>query len=167
MNNDLLNELAAYKRTDDTGDNRTAFWEVSDSRIDQFETTTGIKLPPELKRFYGLLGHGRIQLSRNGDWAEYDLNIIVDPERLASLFLRTDPSFDVDAGLVEDGDLPFFDIGSHSYLVMRPFSENPDAVYWPYDTSPISQNIWEFVDSLLTNPRFYHGGGALQANHKP
>lgn len=156
MKHELIKELFAFKKTDESGDLRTAFWPVDANQLMLFEANTGMKLPPELRTFYEKVGHGRIQLSRDGEWAEFDLNIIVDPERLASLFMRTDPSFEVDAELVEDGDLPFFDIGSHSYLVMRPCSAAPDAIYWPYDAVPISENIWDFAERLLTNPRFYH-----------
>lgn len=156
MRHELINELAAFKKIDESGDLRTAFWSVSSDQLMLFETKAGVKLPPELLTFYEQVGHGRIQLSRNGEWAEFDLNIIVEPERLTSLFLRTDASFEIDTELVEDDDLPFFDIGSHSYLVMRPNSADPDAIYWPYDAVPISKNIWDFADRLLTNPRFYH-----------
>jgi hypothetical protein len=156
MKHDLIDELSAFKKTDESGDLRTAFWAVSADQLTQFETKTGVTLPPELRTFYEQVGHGRIQLSRNGKWAEFDLNIIVEPARLTSLFLRADPSFEVDAELVEDGDLPFFDMGSHSYLVMRPNSAAPDAIYWPYDPVPISKDIWDFSNRLLTDPRFYH-----------
>ena len=156
MKHELIQELSAFKKTDESGDLRTAFWTVDTDQLRLFESKTGIKLPPELRSFYKQVGHGRIQLSRTGEWAEFDLNIIVDPVRLASLFMRTDPSFEVDAELVEDGDLPFFDMGSHSYLVMRPGTNNPDAIYWPFDAVPISENIWDFAERLLANPRFYH-----------
>lgn len=163
MIQELIAELSALKKTDESGDLRTAFWSVSADQLTQFETKTGVTLPPELRRFYEQVGHGRIQLGRNGEWAEFDLNIIVEPERLTSLFLRTDPSFEVDAELVEEGDLPFFDMGIHSYLVMRPNSDDPDAIYWPYDAVPISKDIWEFTNRLLTDPRFYHNTEAPPA----
>lgn len=156
MNDALINELSSYKQSADSGDLRTAFWAVRDEELDLFEKQAEILLPPELRAFYERVGHGRIQLSRTGEWAEFDLNIIVDPGRLTSLFLRRDPSFEVDAELVEQGDLPFFDMGSHNYLVMKPSSSEQDAIYWPYTDNPICNNIWEFADRLLANPRFYH-----------
>lgn len=160
MKDELITELSCFIKTDDLGDLRMAFWPVSAGQLAAFETQTGISLPTELQEFYERLGHGRIQLSRAGEWAEFDLNIIVDPERLASLFLHRDPSLEVDAELFEAGDLPFFDMGSHSYLVMRPSAAEPNAIFWPYSDAPISQDIWEFTDRLLANPRFYYEAGA-------
>lgn len=156
MKKALITELTGYSKVDDSGDLRTAFWRVNADQLDDFEAQTGVELPIELREFYHRVGHGRIQLSRTGDWAEFDLNIIVEPERLASLILHRDPSHMVDAAIYETGDLPFFDIGSHSFLVMRPSSAEPNAIYWPYGDVPVSKDIWEFSDRLLDNPRFYH-----------
>lgn len=156
MRTDLIDELLAYRCGCVKSSGLTSFSPVESELITQMERDTGITLPPHFRRFYELIGHGAVQRGRNGVCVEYDLNIIVDPERLKSFMLRTEPTFLVDETMFEEGDLPFFDMGSYSYLVMRINSEKPDAIYWPYDRAVVSENIWEFVDQLLENPRFYH-----------
>jgi hypothetical protein len=156
MKSDFIEELLLYRSGCSKSGNLTSFFAIESEQITQLEHDTGITLPPHFRKFYELIGHGSIQRGRNGVCADYDLNIIVDPERLKSFVLRTEPTFLVDETIFEEGDLPFFDMGSYSYLVMRINSKKPDAIYWPYDRAVVSENIWEFVDRLLENPRFYH-----------
>ena len=64
MTQELIDELSAFKKSDDFGDLRTAFWSVSADQLTQFETKTGVTLPSELRKFYEQVGYGRIQISR-------------------------------------------------------------------------------------------------------
>ena len=155
MNKELIAELKSLRRPDPVDDSRNGFWEVSPEAVQSFENQANVKLPPLLRKFYEEVGHGSIQQSRTGEWAEFDLNIFVDLSRLLDLYLRRDPSFEVDPEIVEQGDLAFFDMGSHSYLVVRPLSSKPDAIYWPYETQSVYSSVWDFADQLLENPRCY------------
>ena len=59
--------------------------------------------------------------------------------------------------LLEPGDLPFFEIAdSSSFLLMKPFSDNPNAV-WDYDLK-IEDSFEKFIWRLYyESPSFYEG----------
>ena len=102
-----------------------------------------------------MVGHGHLVISREGVLQTDYLNIFVDLQRLSKLCLRDEVSFQYDAELVAEGELPFFDMGSYSYFVLRPHSDKPNAVYAPYDKKPICDSFSEFVMQLYLDTTFY------------
>ena len=115
----------------------------------------GTEIPLELRKFYTDVGHGHLVVSRNGHLQSDYFNIIVEPARLAALYCRTEVSFQYDAELTASGEMPFFDMGSYSYFVLRPHTSTPDAVYAPYDRTPIASSFNEFISRLREDTVFY------------
>lgn len=131
------------------------FWKVHETSLVDIEKRMGIAIPRELREFYRAVGHGHLVESRDGTLQTDYFNIFVDLQRLSKLWLRDEVSFQYDAELVAKDELPFFDMGSFSYFVLRPHSANPNAIYAPYDKKPICGSFNEFVQQLYLDNTFY------------
>ncbi|WP_156912335.1 SMI1/KNR4 family protein [Roseibium algicola] len=153
----IFSELNQFRVPDDHRGNaqKNEFWKIEEAELADAEKRMGIMIPHELRRFYAKVGSGHLVRSRKGVLQTDYLNIFVDLRRLSELWLREDVSFQYDAELVADGELPFFDMGSYSYFVLRPHSANPNAVYAPYDKKPVSNSFNEFVLQLYQDTTFY------------
>ncbi len=154
---ELYKELSQFRVQHDYRGNalKNEFWGVKESELVSAEKCMGIQIPCELRNFYATVGYGHLVTSRAGVSQGDYFNIFVDLPRLCNLWLREEVSFQYDAELVDEGELPFFDIGSYSYLVLRPYSTAPNAVYRPYDQKPIAGSFDEFVLRLYQDTIFY------------
>jgi hypothetical protein len=56
------------------------------------------------------------------------------------------------------GVMPFFDVGEQTYLVTRPSSDHPNAVYWPDGKSEVSDSLGAFFKDLYLRAGFYRDG---------
>ncbi len=153
----LYAELCQFRVSSDYRGNalENEFWEVQETDLVDTEKRMGIAIPRELREFYRVVGHGHLVKSRDGTLQTDYLNIFVDLQRLSKLWLRDEVSFQYDAKLVAEDELPFFDMGSYNYFVSRPHAANPNAVYAPYDNSPICESLTEFVQQLYQDSTFY------------
>ncbi|WP_409995877.1 SMI1/KNR4 family protein [Halomonas sp. DP4Y7-2] len=131
------------------------FWRVHEAQLREAENRMGINIPSDLREFYTTVGHGHLVRSRHGVLQSDYFNSIVDVEYLTRLWCRDDVCFQYDSEIFDERELPFFDMGSYSYLVLRPRSENPNAVYFPYDKKPVCFSFCEFVSRLYQDTTFY------------
>lgn len=126
------------------------FQEVRREDVEEAERALGFAFPFELRRFYAEIGYG---------W----LGTEVDPT-LRNLFAHPLDIVDLMTGVSEfappegflPGDLPFFDAGAGRFLVMRPQSDTPSAVF--RDTGaerPIAPNLLQFVNDLELDAGFF------------
>ncbi len=154
---DLYAELRQFRVPDDYRGNalKNEFWEIQETMLVDAEKRMGMAIPRELRDFYAMVGNGHLVNSRTGVLQTDYLNIFVDLQRLSQLWLRDEVSFQYDSELVDEGELPFFDMGSYSYFVLRPHSTKPNAVYAPYDKKPICDSLTEFVLNLYQDTTFY------------
>jgi len=154
---DLYAELCQFRVSSNyRGDGlKNEFWSVQEVDLVDAERRMGIAIPCELRKFYALVGNGHLVKSRGGVLQTDYFNIFVDLPRLSKLWLRDEVSFQYDAELVAEGEMPFFDMGSYCYFVLRPNSANPNAVYAPYDKKPVSDSFNEFVSQLYQDTTFY------------
>ncbi len=132
-----------------------SFKRVSKEEIAQWEIDNSIELPVQLKEFYLQVGHGFLNVDRLGNKQNDYPNNWVSLDRLTEFWKRTELSFQIDNEIVDEGELPFFDMGSFAYLVLRPNSPTPNAVFRPYEGQPICASIYDFTERLFEDTTFY------------
>lgn len=131
------------------------FWKVDESELAEIENKMAINIPSELRQFYLKVGYGNLDVDRVGRWSNNYQNRIVEPSRLRKLWDKSDLDFNIDNDLVNDDELAFFDNGNQCFIVLRPLSDNPNAVYYPYDKIPIAASFNQFILRLYENYTFY------------
>ena len=132
-----------------------SFWQVSETELSEVEAEMKIKIPSELRDFYLNVGYGNLVVDKTGRWSDVYRNRIVEPSRLPKLWNKTDLDFNIDIDLVADDELAFFDTGNQCFNVVRPLSDNPNAVYNPGDKVPITESLNQFFLRLYENTTFY------------
>ena len=117
-----------------------SFLPVISKDIKEVERKTGIHFPESLKKFWLNIGCGNLTVGKESDKEHeyYHANCILSPEQIADIMLLKDESEFVIPGLseyfeegyIKDDDIIFFEIGDmSSFLVMKPNSDKPNAVY--------------------------------------
>jgi hypothetical protein len=106
-------------------------------------------MPEGLKEFYRDIGYGWWGVEGREDVR----NLIVHPLDAVDLY-KGISEFTPPEKFFLPGDLPFFDCGSGRFLVMRPQSNDPEAVYRD-DGIPLASSMSDFMEKLLGNPIFY------------
>lgn len=155
------------------------FLHLEKKEIEDGEKTLGVSFPSELKSFYEEIGFGMLRSPINPPkgYQFYSNNEVLPPS-VAAHFAQAivqhqkkpfeEPiEFDEhwinnDAlDLFEPGDLPFFEIGdSNSFMVMKPHSENPNAVWW-MGHEKIEDSFEQFIYKLYhIDPAYYSEGWA-------
>lgn len=139
---------------------------VSAEEIAQAENILGRPFPEELKRFYIEIGSGTLQApyNRPDNYEFYSTNEILPPlvvARFAKGILSWGGQRHWMAKdtleLLEPGDLPFFEIGdSSSFMVMKLYSENPNAV-WSDCGVKIEDSFERFIWRLYYESPEYYG----------
>jgi hypothetical protein len=137
------------------------FWNISQKEIEEFEQKVGIVIPSELKTFYQEIGYGFLTHPYKYD-AEYDFcntNRIIPPSDLEDIVLnRVESGLIMEATLelLSPGDLPVFEIGdSTDFMIMKPFSDNPNAV-WYQGYEKIEDSFERFIYNLYyDDPSYY------------
>jgi hypothetical protein len=117
----------------------TYFLPVFEEEISAAEKILGFNFPRELKNFYNQIGAGILSCGEKYPemFAESVTNEILPPLVVANfskgilLWEGQDHWMAEDTyELLEPGDLPFFEVGDSNYfLIMKPHSNNPSAVY--------------------------------------
>ena len=129
----------------------TYFLPIKPAQISKAEEKIGTNFPNQLKDFYIEIGEGI--LSCGEKYPEMYINTggnLILPPLVAAAFYKPlegdnrpeDEYVPIDSGdgehymaamtyeILQPGDLPFFEIGdSTRFLVMKPYSENPNAVW--------------------------------------
>lgn len=119
---------------------RNRFRLITQEEIDIAEKRLGFKFPDSLKEFWLEAGEGTLYVTQKGDVAFNFNNIIYSPKEIADIILLKEDSLLILPDVVEyfdegyinisKGEIIFFEIGdSSSFLVMKPNSNKPDAVY--------------------------------------
>jgi len=129
--------------------------------INDAEQRLGYKFPNQLKEFWQQVGGGSLCVSNSAEASGLD-NLIMGPGDIADIIL--DKKRSQESGLIlyyvydylEPNDMPFFAIGDSSdFLVMKPKSENPNAVYSLAGTK-IEDNFETFIYRLYhESPKYY------------
>lgn len=136
------------------------FIESTAQEISDAEKEMGITFPAELKVFYQKIGHGT--LSRENS----EGNVILPPYAAAEFFnffensKLSEEDFPLSTKdeeywmsslgyeIIQQGDLPFFEItGSSSFMVLKPYSDNPNAV-WYMGHDKIEDSFEQFIHNL-------------------
>lgn len=149
-----------------SGVNDNWFCPVEIKEVLQSEEKIRAKFPEELRNFYLNIGFGML---RSPDvvppnYNFYSKNEILPPHiavdyMLGNLEHPDEPEYYMSRytyDLLKPGDLPFFEIGEgSSFLVMKPNSENPNAV-WSDCGIKIEDSFERFVWRLYyENPGYY------------
>lgn len=135
--------------------NVNSFWRVEENDLLNTEKKLGFEIPRQLRDFYLNVGYGNLNVDKNKKWSDVYHNRIVEPSRLPKLWDKSDLDFNIDIDLVDEGELAFFDNGNQCFLVLRPFSDAPNTVYYPGDKIPLAQDFNEFILKLYENSTFY------------
>lgn len=131
------------------------FYPVAWGDVAKAEERIGFRFPPQLRCFFQQVGSGFFGAAEGcKEVAVADhVNRILNPIEISDLMmgesqLAPEEGFD-------EGEMPFFEVGDGSFLIMKPVSENPDAVYWSYGPM-VSLSLGEFVSELYyRDPLFY------------
>lgn len=151
--------------------NRNVFFGVSEDDLRENEEKLGFRFPEGLRQFYLEIGHGQLVCPASdpdGDPVA-DMNTILEPDVIAAMYLNDPDSMPYDAddeetrqwlldrftNTTEEGELPFFEIGEGYFLVTRPQSDAPEAIYHSGDEEPVARNMAEFMERLHADPLFY------------
>ena len=152
--------LKKYVNIADSKANENSFYTVQPEEILEAEEKLTFNFPKSLKEFWLEIGYGFFRASipeKNIQHAVWS-NRLVHPLDIASIMLEGE-----DSGLItsegiemlQEGHMPFFEVGdSTSYLVMRPESDTPNAVYW-YDTL-IEDSLETFIWKLYHESPIYY-----------
>ena len=153
------------------------FFKVDPHKIEAAEKKLGFPFPSLLKQFYIEIGYGllRAKFDIQKDY-EFDGANEILPPLVAAAFYKPlagnnrpiDKYEPIDSGdgnhymaamtyeILQPGDLPFFEISdSTRFLVMRPHSENPNAV-WTSSGIKIEDSFEKFIWRLYyEDPSYY------------
>ena len=135
------------------GPNR--FFQVPDEEIRKAECRIGYAFPGELATFYREVGMGFLKgggSAKNApSWAH--INRVLGPMEAVDLSLG-ECKHTPDGGFAE-ADLPIFEIRDGAFLVMRPRSSNPNAVYWDAGNA-VSRSFVEFVRRVYFDDALFY-----------
>ena len=137
------------------------FQEIRLESINEYEKKLGLQFPRQLKDFWQEIGCGFLVASDEAiglSTFDHD-NRILPPEDIESIILLKEGSdliLPEYAEYLEDGDMPFFSIAdSSSFLVMKPKSDNPNAVY-DMAGNKIEDSFERFIHRLYyESPTYY------------
>lgn len=156
------------------GTNRNWFYPVEKDEIEEANKKLGFDLPTELVQFYREVGYGSLYAPHDAPegYTAYKANYIIPPSILVGLYKpleggnREDEYEPVESeGYymsgstykdLEPGDLPFFEIcDGSSFLVMRPHSGSPNAV-WTDLGDKVEDSFEKFIWRLYYESPEYH-----------
>jgi hypothetical protein len=151
--------------------NRNIFFRIGEDEIRESEEKLGLRFPEGLREFYLEIGHGQLVCPASdpdGD-PEADMNTILEPGVIAAMYLNDPEALPFDAddeetrqwlldrfeNTTEEGELPFFEIGEGYFLVTRPRSDAPEAIYHSGEGEPVARDMAEFMERLHADPVYY------------
>ena len=141
------------------------FFTINEPEIIQAEKELGYKFPNELRIFYEEIGYGDLSApqERPDDYKFYGKNTILPPQIISNFKKGILTNHDLEYYMMEDvyedlepGDLPVFEIGdSTRFLIMRPLSDHPNAVY-TLSNIKIEDSFAQFIYRLYhESPTYY------------
>ena len=150
------------------------FYECSQKEIEEAENMLGKRFPSQLRSFYQTIGAGCLVAPHeiSPEYKFYGANEILPPlvaahfskeiirshtEEIQEPIECEDHWMSNDTlEMLEPGDLPFFEIGDSSrFLIMRPYSDKPNAVWTP-SRIKIEDSFEQFIWRLYyESPWFY------------
>jgi antitoxin YxxD len=153
--------LKPYVNPVDTEAGENSFYSVSKEKISESGKTLNRVFPESLKTFWREIGYGFFgATSPEIGLTQIDYsNRLLPPEDIVSILtegvesgLITDQGFE----FLNDGDMPIFEIADFtSYLVMKPNSDYPDAVYRT-NGKMIEDSLETFIWKLYhVSPTYY------------
>lgn len=153
--------LKKYLNPRDTKAGENAFYTVTSKQILDAEMMLSISFPKSLTEFWIEIGYGFFGASipEKEIVQIYYSNRFVHPQDVVSILTEgVESGLITEQGLVflKEGDIPIFEVeGFTSYLVMKPNSEHPDAVY-DIDGSIIEDSLETFIWKLYhVSPTYY------------
>lgn len=130
------------------------FYSVEGADTEEAERQLGFPFPSELRTFYADVGYGWL----GAEDLDSVRNLFVHPLDVVDL-LNGSSEFAPSEGFLA-GDLPFFDAGGGRFLVVRPSSSMPRAVFRDSgESEPVADNLVAFCRGLEKDPAFYMKAG--------
>ncbi len=133
-----------------------AFWNLEESLITRAEDRAGFRFPEQLRSLLVEAGSGTIKAPQ-GQEREFTrsnfLNRFLGPSEMVDLYLGEPTESAPEEGF-DAGELPFFEVGDQEYFVLRPGSDEPDAVHMAFG-GLVAPDVLSFVNRLLEDPSFY------------
>lgn len=138
------------------------FVSLSEEEILEAEQIIGAQFPSELRAFYQEIGYGFLTHPHilPVGYKFYSSNLIHAPSSIALILNKG-----VESGLIMEstlellspGDWPMFEIGdSTNFLIMKPFSDNPNAIWDDGGDVKIDDSFAHFIWRLFyESPSFY------------
>lgn len=138
-----------------------SFCNIEKHEIEECEQMMEFKFPISLKEFWLEIGYGHLTTPKyhNDNYICAYKNYILHPLHIANIILYRENSDYILPDAAEDleeGDIPFFEIGDmSSFLYMKRFSDNPDAVY-DFGGILIEEHFERFIYRLYhESPNYY------------
>lgn len=142
------------------------FFPVLVEVIEKCELKMELKFPEQLRNFYEIIGFGVIRSPENRpeNYKFYNDNRILPPtiavdymlgilEHPGETYYMSEDTYE----MLEEGDLPFFEIGDgSSFMVMKLNSDNPNAV-WSDCGVKIEDSFERFIWRLYYEDPGYYG----------
>lgn len=162
------NYLKKYINNKTLQSHRNFFGLITLEEINEAESRLGFVLPNNLKEFWRIIGYGALTTSHNKEKTIHN-NRILFPEQVADIIiLKEDSGYILPeyADLLQEGDIPFFDIGDSSdFLFMNRYAEDKDAIYDRLGRI-VAKNMEEFIWRLYyDSPTFYLNIDQEQKKH--
>lgn len=131
-------------------------WTVQASDVAIAEERLGYALPDQLQTFYREVGAGFFCHGvEDGPNRNRGLvNRILGPIQAANILLDKNDAFRPPEGFLK-GVMPFFDVGSGTFLVLKPRMKKSNRVYWPDGKTLVAEDLYEFFERLHRQADFY------------
>lgn len=142
-----------------------SFSPVNIEEIIKAEKDLGYQFPSELRQFYQEIGYGCLTTPKDPP-QDYDFcnkNMILHPLVVSGFRQGITANHEFECYMMDDvyedlesGDLPVFEIGdSSSFMIMKPLSDNPNAV-WYMGSEKIEDSFERFIYRLYhESPTYY------------
>jgi hypothetical protein len=141
------------------------FFPVEYGELEEAEQLLGYPFPSELRAFYEQIGYGYLSTPHVPPPGHHQSGNEILPPLTAARFALGIREWEgqenwISQDFIEDelkpGDLPFFEMYDSSYfMVMKPLSENPNAV-WYMGRKKIEDSFETFIRNLYyDDPNYY------------
>ncbi|WP_341751162.1 SMI1/KNR4 family protein [Candidatus Tisiphia endosymbiont of Piscicola geometra] len=134
---DKYNYLRKFINSKPSEPHRNFFGSISTKEIKEAEERLGFTFPRSLKEFWLEIGYGFLTTSIDKVKKDFS-NRILYPQQIADIMLLKEESDYIlleaveyiEEGYIKDDDIIFFEVADmSSFLVMKPSSDKPDAIY--------------------------------------
>lgn len=157
----LLSQIGWYKNFSDSNIDsldavsQNQFIPVKECDLEKFEEILHKELPESYKKFLLSVGWGRFQQDENGNITNVYSNIFLPIDKIVLLLGKSTFDWLINPDLIEDNEIPFFEIANQSHLVFRLGSVPEDRVFFPGLPDAFAENFAEFLCKLRSDVVFY------------